>query len=116
VVDAWRDDSGELMYLYRQEQTTSIGNCPGGICPQPMGTYDGTSGWTYPGDIVDHLMNDPKHFVPAEQIIGKTKDELEAMHDSLHAGGQAVRVQSGNCPGGVCPQPVQRRRGLFRWR
>lgn len=115
VVDAWRDDSGELMYRY-QLQTGMESNCPGGVCPQPMGTYDGSSQRTYPGDISNHLMSG-NHMVPAEQLIGKSKDELEAMHDSLHNGGQygGQAIQSG-CPGGVCPQPTVRRRGLFGWR
>lgn len=119
VIDAWRDESGELMYLYQQVPGVSSGDCPGGVCPTPASTgyYDGSSQWTYPGDIASHLTSDPNHMVPASQLAGKSKDELEAMHDQLHNqmqyGGQVM--QSG-CPGGVCPQPTTRRRGLFGWR
>ena len=33
VVDAWRDDSGELRYLYRQVGAVAGSDCPGGVCP-----------------------------------------------------------------------------------
>ena len=121
VVDAWRDESGELMYMYRQVQSAASGNCPGGVCPQPMasGYYDGSSQWTYPGDIASHLQGS-NHGVSASQLSGMSKDQMEALHDSLHnstrSSGQAVTVQSSSCPGGVCPQPTTRSRGLFRWR
>lgn len=88
--------------------------------PQPLqtGYYDGTSGWTYPGDIAGHLMGG-SHGVSRQQLQGMTKDQMESLHDSLHnstrTSGQAVAVQSSNCPGGVCPQPTVRRR-VWRWR
>jgi hypothetical protein len=120
VADAWRDETGQLMYLYRQEQTATAGNCPGGFCPSPSdqlqtGYYDGTSGWTYPGDIAGHLLGG-SHGVSQSELVGLSKDQMESLHDSLHdAGGQAVRLQSSSsCPGGVCPQPTRVRRGWFR--
>ena len=118
VTDAWRDESGELMYMYRQVQSAASGNCPGGVCPQPMqtGFYDGTSQWTYPGDIAGHLQGS-NHNISQGQLAGMSKDEMEALHDSLHNGTRSAPVQvQSNCPGGVCPQPSVRRRGLFRWR
>jgi len=76
------------------------------------GYYDGTSQWTYPGDIRSHLAS--SHGTTA--TAGMSKDQMESLHDSLHNGtrqvAQPVRVQQSNCPGGVCPQP---RRTLFRW-
>ena len=76
------------------------------------GYYDGTSQWTYPGDIRSHLAS--SHGTTA--TAGMTKNQMESLHDSLHNGtrqvAQPVRVQQSNCPGGVCPQP---RRTLFRW-
>ena len=117
VVDAWRDEKGELMYLYRQVQSVSSGDCPGGVCPQPMSTgyYDGTSQWTYPNDIASHLSGS-SHGVSASELSGMTKDEMEAMHDYLHnteSGVSSVQMSS-SCPGGVCPQPT--RRSVWRWR
>jgi len=117
VVDAWRNDDGVLMYLYRLEQTTAGSNCPGGVCPSPSdqiqtGYYDGTSGWTYPGDIASHLRSS-QHMIPAEQMIGKSKDELEALHDALHDSRTTQTTSS--CPGGVCPSPTTTRR-TWRWR
>jgi hypothetical protein len=83
------------------------------------GYYDGTSQWTYPGDIRSHLAT--SHGTTA--AAGMSKDQMESLHDSLHnatryapAPRQFVmpRVQS-NCPGGVCP--TQPRTTLFsRWR
>ena len=76
------------------------------------GYYDGTSQWTYPGDIRSHLAT--SHGTTA--TAGMSKNQMESLHDSLHNGtrqvAQPVRVQQSNCPGGVCPQP---RRTLFRW-
>lgn len=117
VTDAWRDESGELMYLYRQVSPVSSGNCPGGVCPQPMSTgyYDGTSQWTYPNDIASHLSGS-SHGISASELSGMTKDEMEAMHDYLHntASGVSSVQTSSSCPGGVCPQPS--RRPAWRWR
>lgn len=84
------------------------------------GQYDGTSRWTYPGDISGHMMG-PNHGYSRSQLVGKSKDELEAMHSSAHeqSRGSVIYqrpVRSGSsCPGGTCPtQPT--RRGLFGWR
>lgn len=118
VVDAWRDDSGELMYRYQLEQSTATSSCPGGVCPQPMsnGYYDGTSQWTYPGDIAGHLQGG-NHSISQVQLAGMSKDDMETLHDSLHNGTRSTGVQvQSSCPGGVCPQPSVQRRGLFRWR
>lgn len=90
------------------------------------GFYDGTSKWDYPGDIAQHLLNHPNHQFSYSQVAGKSKDELEAMHDAHHdqmsgVSGQSVgayRVtspgllsypmfqssgRSSYCPSGRCP-------------
>jgi hypothetical protein len=82
------------------------------------GTYSGSSQWTYPGTIDGHLTS--THGLSRSQLAGKSKQELERLHDSLHnatryAPAQSVYrqpVMQSNCPGGVCPQP--QRRGWFR--
>jgi hypothetical protein len=87
------------------------------------GYYDGASRWTYPGRIDSHLAS--SHGVSSSEIAGKSKAELEAMHDALHNRASTrrvmrrspVRVLSSGCPGGVCPSPgsfAPMRRGLFR--
>lgn len=79
------------------------------------GYYNGTSQWTYPGDIRSHLST--SHGTTA--TAGMSQNQMESLHDSIHNGTRTysqpvvrpvVRVQS-NCPGGVCPQP---RRLFFR--
>jgi hypothetical protein len=47
------------------------------------GTYDGTSRWTYPGDILQHLSSNP-HNYDVEELSSMSKDELEALHDKWH--------------------------------
>ena len=86
------------------------------------GYYDGTSQWTYPGDIRSHLQG--THGVG--NTAGMTKNQMEALHDSLHNGSRSVSrsrtvtrsVQQSACPGGVCPSPSYApvRRGIFGWR
>ena len=77
------------------------------------GYYDGTSQWTYSGDIASHLANG--HGV--SNTTRMTKDEMEAVHDSLHNKTRIVsrsrttaRSTQSSCPNGVCPSP---RRSLF---
>ena len=76
------------------------------------GYYDGTSQWTYPGDIRSHLAT--SHGTTS--TAGMSQDQMESLHDSLHNSTRKVmqpfRVQRSNCPGGVCPP---QRRALFRW-
>lgn len=90
--------------------------------PASTGSYDGVSQWTYPGRIDEHLLGGSHGLSPSD-IAGKTKRELEAMHDALHNGGSPgrlapmVRSSGSNCPGGFCPTPTNTRRGSFRgWR
>ena len=78
------------------------------------GYYDGTSQWTYPGDIRSHLATSHGTTTTA----GMSQDQMESLHDSLHNGTrrvvQPIRVNRTECPGGVCPNP--RTRILRRWR
>lgn len=84
------------------------------------GRYDGTSRWTYPGDIASHLMGE-NHRLSRSQLIGKSKDELEAIHSAEHerrrrpANTYQRPISSGSpCPGGSCPTQNTRRVRLFR--
>lgn len=60
--------------------------------------------WTHPDSIESHLRNG--HGVnPA----GMSQEQMLSYHDALHEGRvtmrrqAAVAVQSGGCPGGICP-------------
>lgn len=85
------------------------------------GQYDGTSRWTYPGDIATHLMG-PSHGFQRGQLVGMSKDQLEALHSQHHEDKRQMGVQrvysSSSCPSGNCPtgSSVRSRRGLFRRR
>lgn len=115
LAEVWREgDQWKYRYqLQSQPVTPSV---------TATGYYDGTSQWTYPGDIRSHLMSSNHNFT-SSQLAGKSKDEMEAMHDAAH---NATRVSvpqvqyqpmqsTSSCPGGVCPtQPVRRSVGR-RW-
>jgi hypothetical protein len=83
------------------------------------------SHWTYPGDITSHLEADH-----GQIVNGMSIEQQLSLHDSLHESQRVMgtartvtrsRVQSGGCPGGVCPTSSQARprlytgRGIF-WR
>jgi hypothetical protein len=115
LINSWQIDG---MWSHRYEPVASA--AVSSVATQPAsGYYSGTSQWTYPGRIDNHLMS--AHGVSQSQLSGMNKQEQERLHDSLHNG--AVRqpvyrqpvyrqpVRS-SCPGGVCPTPA--RRGFFR--
>jgi hypothetical protein len=62
--------------------------------------------WTYPGDIASHLQNDH-----GQSVSGMSVDQQLTLHDSIHESQRSgvtrtvtrSNLQSGNCPGGVCP-------------
>ena len=56
--------------------------------------------WSYPGSIENHLA--ATHGMSSS---GMSREQMLALHDSLHEGSRAPVSQSG-CPGGVCPTGV----------
>lgn len=93
--------------------------------PVAMPIVRSGSHWTYPGDITSHLQTDH-----GQATNGMSIEQQLTLHDALHESQRTMgtartvtrsRVQSGGCPGGVCPtssRGVSRtysRPGLF-WR
>lgn len=110
MVARWQEGS-EWKYRYEpiNQPTQALRNVA-------SGTYSGTSQWTYPGTIDGHLA--ATHGLSRGELSGKSKQELERIHDSLHNSTRYAQpvnrqpVVRSNCPGGVCPQP--QKRGWFR--
>lgn len=96
--------------------------------------------WTNPGHIRDHMINGD-HGFKAEEIAGLDDSTLKRLHAAWHeveltaptaTAPRAMTTRkvitqprssyyyptysSGGCPGGYCPAPTTRRRGLFGWR
>lgn len=93
--------------------------------PVAMPIVRSGSHWTYPGDITSHLEADH-----GQVVKGMSIEQQLSLHDSLHESQRVMgtartvtrsRVQSGGCPGGVCPTSSRgvtktySRPGLF-WR
>lgn len=107
MVARWQEgDVWKYRYEPINQPTQTLPNVASGV-------YSGTSQWTYPGTIDGHLAS--THGLSRSHLAGKSKQQLEAIHDSLHNATRyapAQPVMQSNCPGGVCPQP--QRRGWFR--
>jgi len=105
-------DARDLLGLDKPRQSARLSSASAKQLPLARGTYDGTSRWTYPGDIATHLMG-PQHGFQRAQIAGLSKGELEALHSDHHeqkraAGVQRVYSSSSSCPGGSCPTQPSR--------